>query len=392
MASPNIRVLVVDDSAVIRQVLGDAIGSTSGMEVAGTAFDGPRALEMLETVRPDVVTLDIQMPNLDGLATLDALLAKRPVPVIMVSALTQLGASITLDALERGAMDYVAKPERGSAVETAFKDDLVRKIRTVAGIDVRRILQLRQERKKRLQERSAQAETAEPAQGSEGEGSSPTAVELADKCIAIGISTGGPPALAQLFEALGPPMPPIVVVQHMPPQFTKPLAWRLNSLSALSIKEAAQGDVLRPNHVLVAPGGAHLELRRQGKWAKVALGDGPPVSGHKPSVDVMMESAAKVYGARLIGVIMTGMGRDGANGCRAIRSAGGYVFGQDEASSDVYGMNKVAFVEGHVDRQFSLGEAAAVIQHQVLSKAPTRPGRAAPDRGGRGGSPRSGSC
>ena len=369
MASPSIRVLVVDDSAVIRQILGDAISSTPGMELAGTAFDGLRALEMLEAVQPDVVTLDIQMPNMDGLATLDALLGRRSVPVIMVSSLTQLGASTTLEALERGAMDYVAKPERGSAVETSFKEDLVRKIRTVAGMDVRRILQLRQERKERLRERSAAA--AEPARA-EDEGSSPTAVELADRCIAIGISTGGPPALAQLFEALGPPLPPIVVVQHMPPQFTKPLAWRLNSLSSLSIKEAAHGDVLRPNHVLVAPGGVHLELRRQGKWAKVALGDGPPVSGHKPSVDVMMESAAKVYGSRLIGVIMTGMGRDGANGCRAIRSAGGYVLGQDEASSDVYGMNKVAFVEGHVDRQFSLGEAAAAIQRQVR-----RPGRPA---------------
>lgn len=364
MASPSIRVLVVDDSAVIRQILGDAISSTPGMELAGTAFDGLRALEMLDTARPDVVTLDIQMPNLDGLATLDALLGKRPVPVLMVSSLTQLGASITLEALERGAMDYVAKPERGSAVETVFKEDLVRKIRTVAGMDVRRILQLRQDRKERLRERPASAETA-GATRAEEDAFAPTAVELADKCIAIGISTGGPPALARLFETLGPPLPPIVVVQHMPPQFTKPLAWRLDSLSSLSIKEAAHGDMLRPNHVLVAPGGVHLELRPQGKWAKVALSDGPPVSGHKPSVDVMMESAAKVYGPRLIGVIMTGMGRDGANGCRAIRSAGGYVLGQDEASSDVYGMNKVAFVEGHVDRQFSLGEAAAVIQRQV---------------------------
>jgi two-component system chemotaxis response regulator CheB len=357
MATQSIRVMIVDDSAVIRQILGDVISSAAGMEVAATASDGAKAIEILDAVQPDVVTLDIQMPNLDGLATLDAILRKRPVPVVMVSALTQLGASVTLEALERGAMDYVAKPEQGSAVQAVLKEDLVRKIRIVAGMDVRRILQLRQERKKRLQERAAAPPAEEP--------SGATAGELADKCVAIGISTGGPPALAQLFEALRPPMPPIVVVQHMPPQFTKPLAWRLNSLSTLSVKEAAEGDILRPNHVLVAPGGYHVTLRRQGKWAKVVIGDGPPVSGHKPSVDVMMDSAAAIYGPRLIGMLMTGMGRDGANGCRAIRAAGGYVFGQDEASSDVYGMNKVAFVEGNVDRQFSLGEAAAVLTRHI---------------------------
>ena len=167
--------------------------------------------------------------------------------------------------------------------------------------------------------------------------------ELAGKCIAIGISTGGPPALAQLFAAIRPPMPPIVVVQHMPPSFTKPLAWRLDSLSELSIKEAAPGDVLEPNHVLIAPGGKHLQVRRMGNAVKAVIRDGPVVSGHKPSVDVMMNSVVEAFGGGCLGVIMTGMGRDGADGCRAIRAAGGYVLGQDEATSDVYGMNKVAY-------------------------------------------------
>jgi two-component system chemotaxis response regulator CheB len=164
---------------------------------------------------------------------------------------------------------------------------------------------------------------------------------------------------------LQPPMPPIVVVQHMPAHFTKSFAWRLNSLSNLSVKEAQSGDILRPNHVLVAPGGRHLGLRRSGKTARVGLNDRPLVSGHKPSVDVMMKTAAEIFGRRCLGVVMTGMGRDGSDGCGAIRAAGGYVLGQNEASSDVYGMNKVAQVEGNVDRQFSLEEAAGTITGQV---------------------------
>ena len=156
-------------------------------------------------------------------------------------------------------------------------------------------------------------------------------------------------------------MPPIVVVQHMPPSFTKPLAWRLDSLSDLHIKEAAQGDVLEPNHVLIAPGGKHLQIQRLNNAVKAVIRDGPPVSGHKPSVDVMMASAAEIFGSGCLGVIMTGMGHDGAAGCGAIRAAGGYVLGQNEATSDVYGMNKVAFIEGNVDRQFGLSDAAATI-------------------------------
>lgn len=358
----KIRVLVVDDSALIRQMICDFVGEQPDMEVVGTASDGQRALAAFDSLRPDLVTLDIRMPNMDGLATLDAILAKRPVPVIMVSSLTQLGATITLDALDRGAMDYVAKPDRGSGLEAVLRDELIRKIRTVAGVDVGRILEIRRARKQRRQEQAlkppAPKEVADLG-----------AADLADKCIALGISTGGPPALTHLFETLRPPMPPMVIVQHMPPQFTKPLAWRLDSISQFSIKEAESGDMLRPNHVLIAPGGLHLELRRQGKWVKAFTFDGDPVSGHKPSVDVMMKSAAAIYGPNCLGVIMTGMGRDGADGCGAIRAAGGYVLGQDEASSDVYGMNKVAMVEGNVDQQFHLNDIAAVLTRQVRRMA-----------------------
>lgn len=366
MAARKIRVLVVDDSMLIREMICDQIEAAPDMEVAGRASDGQKALQATEKLSPDVVTLDIQMPRMDGLATLDALLKRRPVPVIMVSALTQMGAGITLEALDRGALDYVAKPQAGAAAATVLGEDLMRKIRAAAGTNVQRILQIRQDRKRRREVQKRQKRTPKRV-------STASPAELVDKCIAIGVSTGGPPALSSLFETLRPPMPPMVVVQHMPLHFTKPLSWRLDSLSALSIKEAESGDGLRPNHVLIAPGGRHLQLRRSGRMTKVVLKDGPPVSGHKPSVDVMMRSAAEVFGPRVLGVIMTGMGRDGSDGCRAIRAAGGYVLGQDEASSDVYGMNKVAHTEGNVDCQFALGEAAAVLGRKIAQLWCRRP-------------------
>ena len=354
MPRPAIRVLVVDDSAVIRQIICDNIAKTSDMIVAGAAADGEQALAQLDAARPDVITLDVQMPKMDGLATLAAILERRPVPVVMCSSLTRLGATTTLDALDRGAVDYVAKPDYGPETKAALSDELMRKIRIAAGTDVRRILEIRRTRKLRRAEMPA---TPPPPKQVSDEG----AAEFADKCIALGISTGGPPALSLLFEALRPPLPPIVVVQHMPPAFTKPLAWRLDALSALSIKEAEAGDVLKPNHVYIAPGGRHLQLAPLGRTVKCVLGDGPPVSSHKPSVDVLMCGAAKLYGARCLGIVMTGMGRDGADGCKAIRAAGGYVLGQDEATSDVYGMNKVAHAEGGVDRQFALSEGPKFI-------------------------------
>ncbi|MGC4006831.1 MAG: CheB methylesterase domain-containing protein [Pirellulales bacterium] len=186
-----------------------------------------------------------------------------------------------------------------------------------------------------------------------------------DRCVALGISTGGPPALATVFAALRPPLPPIVIVQHMPAQFTKSFAERLNGLSALTVKEAEHGERPLPDHAYIAPGGRHLGLERRGATIRLVVRDGEPVSGHRPSVDVLMTDAARFYGERCLGVIMTGMGRDGAAGCAAIRAAGGTVLGQDQASSDVYGMNKVAFVEGHVDRQFSLDDAAQTLMREA---------------------------
>lgn len=357
----DIKVLVADDSAVVRHIICDIISKTPGMTVVGRAKNGREVLDLVPKLRPHVVTLDIQMPEMDGLSTLDVIMERFPLPVIMVSTLTQKGATISFESLERGAFDYVAKPEFGVQDSEQFRTELVQKIRLAAGTDIRRILQIRQTHKRRVASLTSFAAASKPK-------SVDAPTTLARAVIAIGISTGGPPALARLFAELAPPMPPILVVQHMPPNFTKALSWRLNNLSALEIKEADHGDFLQPNRVYIAPGGCHMEVTKVGSSAKIVVRDGEPVSGHKPSVDVMMTSAARIFGPRTLGVIMTGMGRDGVEGCRVICEAGGYVLGQDEASSDVYGMNKVAFVQGFVHKQFHLDEAAAVITNFVRER------------------------
>lgn len=363
MARHTIRVLVVDDSLVMRQMIADYLDREPDIEVVGTASDGHQAIQRCAALAPDVMTLDVQMPGMDGLKTLETLLAKHPVPVVMVSSQTQAGAAITMDALERGAIDYVAKPDRGANAETVLGSELPRKVRLAAGADVRRILEIRRRRKARPRPTKPLA-----TPGGTSAGAAAASPALADKCIAVGVSTGGPPALASVFEALKPPMPPLLVVQHMPAQFTKALAWRLDSRSSLTVCEARDGEPLKTDHVYIAPGARHMLVRGRPGTARIRISQDPPVSGHKPSADVLMKSVADVFGPKALGMIMTGMGRDGSDGCRAIRSSGGYVLGQDEASSDVYGMNKVAFVEGNVDRQFGLYEAARIVTQFVQTR------------------------
>lgn len=350
-----IRVLVVDDSALMREVICDVLAGLPDIVVVGVARDGHEALVKVEDLQPDIVTLDLHMPGMDGLATLDAILAQQPLPVIMVSSLTQRAAEITLQALERGALDYVPKPENLQANDGPFRVELLHKLRTMAGANVEHMLRIRRLRAERIAARG-------PLLPRIFTMNAPTAYR--NCCVAIGISTGGPPALSKLFQALTPPLPPMVVVQHMPANFTGPFARRLDSLSRLSIKEAESGDVLRPDHVLIAPGGRHMRLRRQGKEVIVEIFDSELVSGHRPSIDVMMHSAAAAFGSQCLGIIMTGMGHDGAEGCGAIRAAGGYVLGQDQETSDVYGMNRVAFVQGDVDRQFPLNELPQLLPRQ----------------------------
>ncbi len=358
MANKIIRVLVVDDSALLREILCDIVESADGLTVAGTAKDGEDALAKIADLQPDIVTLDVQMPKMDGLETLEAILKTNPIPVIMVSAVTQRAADTTLQALERGALDYIAKPDGLKSTNTAFRNELLQKIRNMAGTDVKRVLRIRQARTRRSAVGAKTARTAITAAGD------PSLQAYDNCCIALGISTGGPPALTGLFQLLEPPLPPIVVVQHMPKNFTAPFAARLDSISQIAVREAKSGDVLRPDQALIAPGGTHLRLRRQGSRVVVQIRDGESVSGHKPSVDVMMHHAAEAYQDRCLGVIMTGMGQDGAAGCGEIRKAGGYVLGQDKESSDVYGMNKVAFTQGNVDEQFSLDDLPKIVSRQ----------------------------
>ncbi|EAQ79909.1 protein-glutamate methylesterase [Blastopirellula marina DSM 3645] len=358
--------MIVDDSALMRTLIADQLADAVGIEVCGVAKDGYQALEMMKQLQPDIITLDVQMPGMDGLETLDRLLALKPIPVIMVSAMTQLGGDITLDALERGAFDYIAKPTGLAQAESVMRDDLVRKIRTVAGTDFAKVLEIRRTRAETRRQRRSAASVPAKSASSPARNKPVAPIECSYRGIAIGISTGGPPALTSLFESLPAGLPPIVIVQHMPEQFTKAFAKRLNSISQVEVKEAATGDTLTPGCAYIAPGGKHLEIRRQTRdQMRLEVFDGDPVSGHRPSVDVMMRSAAKAFGDACLGLVMTGMGRDGSDGCKAIRAAGGYVLGQNEASSDIYGMNRVAFQEGNVDKQFDLQDAAQTIVRET---------------------------
>lgn len=359
MSDSKIRVLVVDDSPLIRRVFSEGLNSLPDIEVVATAADGQEALELVEKFRPDVISVDLHMPKMDGLELLDRLLATTPIPVVMVSSSTQRSADVTLNALERGAVDYVAKPNGREELNRILTDELPRKIRIASSTDVKRLLAVRQRRKEKRQAQPSGPSVAPRATHAMAP-IHPTTMHSAagfdDFCIAIGISTGGPPALSQLFASLCPPMPPIVIVQHMPDTFTKAFADRLNRLASLRISEAVGGELLEPNSVFIAPGGKHLSVKSSPRGVCTVVRDGPPVAGHKPSADVLMRSVAEAFGSKTLGIIMTGMGRDGVDGCAAIRSAGGYVLGQDAESSDVYGMNRAAFVEGHVDLQVSLDD------------------------------------
>jgi len=354
----QVKVLVVDDSPLILQLIQDLLEESSEIQVVGTASNGADAIRMAAKLNPDVVTLDVQMPKMDGIETLTRLLKQKPIPVIMVSASTQLGGQITLEALEQGAIDYIAKPEGLRQAETTLREELIRKIMAASHSDVGKILEIRRRRAAKRQ----QSRASKPSIPQSPRTSQSVQNEVGDRCIAIGISTGGPPALAGMFENLPGNLPPIVIVQHMPENFTKAFANRLDLLSEVNVKEAESGDVLRWGHAYLAPGGKHMEVLRYGAdGGKLRIFNGDPVSGHRPSVDVMMNSVAKIFGSRVLGVVMTGMGRDGSDGCKAIQAAGGYTLGQDEATSDVYGMNKVAFVEGNVHKQFALHDAPTVL-------------------------------
>lgn len=349
----RVRVLIVDDSALIRRLLTEILRSSPAIEIAGVAPDGATAIEMAARLRPDVVTLDIQMPGASGLEILPTLVASE-LPVVMISTLTQAGAEATIEALELGAVDFMPKPDR-HAISTlkAAADDVIEKVLAAAGSRVRR----GRTAGKGVPADAPRRPSARPPAGS-GEGGVPTNLP----CVAIGISTGGPEALAQTLPLLSPPTPPILIVQHMPASFTGVFATRLAKRCSVAVKEAATGDSVVPNQILVATGGRHMVVSGHPPRCTVSITDGPAVSGHRPSVDMLFQSVARAYGPSCVGIIMTGMGRDGVEGCKRILAAGGATFGQDEATSVVYGMNKAAQLEGAVQTQFPLESLPSLIE------------------------------
>ena len=353
----RVRILIVDDSALMRRLLTDLLSSSPEIEVVGVARDGREAVAQAVKLKPDVITLDVEMPEVSGLEALPALLAVHEAPVVMVSALTQEGAEVTLQALELGAVDFLPKPQKNQLSEMrAIRDLLIGKVLSAAQSRVRR--PRRTERIARTSPPDAPAAAASRSTRTPATGPSSVA------CVVIGISTGGPQALSQVFPLLTPPLPPILVVQHMLAEFTAVFTQRLDRYTnpALKVKSAEEGDVVLPDRILIAPGGRHLMLTGSSSRARVTISDEREVSGHRPSIDVLFRSAAQVYRSGVVGILMTGMGRDGVEGCKAIQAAGGFTLGQDEATSVVYGMNKAAFVEGAIKVQFALDELPGILR------------------------------
>lgn len=352
----KIRVLVVDDSALMRQMISRILRD-AGFEVVGTAGDGQQALEAVERLKPDVITLDVEMPVMDGLTMLRRLMQDNPLPVVMLSSVTTKQAPATIEALALGAVDVVAKP--GGAISLNIEEvasELISKVRVAATARVR------------------SAERAKPRRAPSTRPTSPplarTKRKLTRQLVVIGSSTGGPKALVELISSLPEDFgAPIVIVQHMPPGFTASLAARLDKNSSLDVAEAKEGIIPKLGEVWVAPGGFHLRFDRSGRM-KFDLSE--PHLGVRPAVDLTMESAVDVWGSGVIGVVLTGMGMDGARGARRIQQAGGIVLAQDEASSVVFGMPRAVIEMGHADHVAPLSEMADLLDQTVSRRAERR--------------------
>jgi two-component system chemotaxis response regulator CheB len=357
-----IRVLVVDDSVVVRRLVARVLDEDPGVEVVGAAANGRIALAKIAQLEPDVVTLDIEMPELDGLATLAELRPRWPrLPVIMFSTLTERGAEATLEALALGASDYVTKPtglHNAAEAMAAVKAELVPRVKALHG---RRLLS-------RMPQTAVAPAEVTPVPAAPAVKSPPRPADARVDVVAIGVSTGGPNALAELLPALSATIPvPVVIVQHMPPVFTRMLANRLDGRCPFRVIEAEGGEILVPGRVHIAAGGQHLVLARQGTSVVTVATDGPPENSCRPAVDVLFRSVAALYGSGALAVILTGMGQDGLRGAEAIRIAGGQVVVQDEASSVVWGMPGFVARAGLADAVLPLDGLAAEIGRRVAA-------------------------
>jgi two-component system chemotaxis response regulator CheB len=329
-ARRRIKVLIVDDSALVRRILTELLGSDPALEVVGAAGDAYIAREKIKTLEPDVLTLDVEMPKMDGVTFLRNLMRLRPMPVVMVSSLTENGAEITLDALAVGAVDYLSKPKIDVAATLAdYRDELIAKVKAAARARVRR-----------YEGTAAEAQVA-PRHGVDSvlpKSARPPSFRTTDRIIAIGASTGGTEAIKDVLVRLPADCPGVVIAQHIPKAFSTPFAKRMDRICAMTVCEAEDGQQIRPGHVYIAPGDRHLMVIRDGARYVCRLDDGSPVNRHKPSVDVLFRSVAQQAGRNAIGVLLTGMGKDGAIGLKEMRDAGAPTIAQDEATSVVWGM------------------------------------------------------
>jgi two-component system, chemotaxis family, protein-glutamate methylesterase/glutaminase len=349
----KIKVVVVDDSALVRSLLAEIINRQPDMACIGTANDPLAAREMIRELNPDVITLDVEMPKMDGLEFLSRLMKLRPMPVLMVSTLTEKGAEITMRALEMGAVDFVAKPRIGvSSGLRELGDEIVDKLRIAAKAHVRRL-------------------TTAPAAAAAGSGTATPAASRpfgrlsTEKVICIGASTGGTEAIKEILVRLPADSPAIVITQHMPPGFTTSFAARLNSLCRIAVSEARDGERILPGHAYIAPGGMQFRIDRSGANYVAVVEDTPPVNRHKPSVEVLFKSAAKVLGPNAFGVMLTGMGADGATAMKEMRDAGSYNYVQDEASCVVFGMPKMAIQAGAANEVLPLLQIADALTERI---------------------------
>jgi two-component system chemotaxis response regulator CheB len=339
----RIRVLVVDDSAVMRRMISTLLERDEGIEVIATAIDGDFALSKVEQLKPDVVTLDVDMPRMDGMTALGHLVSRHSVPVVMLSSLTSRGAELTMRALEKGAADFVCKPKVSAQIGD-MADELIGKIKAAAGGNI---------------PRQAAYRRVPPAFKRRADESRRRASQ---RILAIGASSGGPHALRFLLPKLPADLDAsIVVVQHLPESFTGMLARWLDEICEFEVREASDGDLILPGRALIAPANAHMKVKRTAFGSEVMLVASAPVNGHVPSVDVLFESVAEQFGADATGLLMTGMGCDGAEGLGRMKRAGGHTVAQDRESCSVFGMPRAAIDRGHVDRVVSLDEMAAYI-------------------------------